>query len=218
VNRASGTDSDNGCWLRRLVSLRIHGVVKSFLNYCVCKLLGFALKLITGVFGIVRIPTLAIKPKARSVWERKTPTLGQCVTASGAEWVSYEKDVWYLLKSERLETETAVSEFLDYLRFPIWALPENIPNKAAFVNILTPLIKLGVPLPVEHIKRTYCTKYTNCQIKTMQQINEISPESISSDTSQNRVNADNAFGSLEPSADSGVAKIHGVATQANEKS
>lgn len=145
------------------------------------------------------------------------PPLPQITTASGAKWESNIGGEWCLLKPNSVKIETAVFELLEYLNFPTWSLFIDLDDKIALVNILTPLVEVGVPLAIKDIERTYCAEYREREIGTMQHIKEKSSKTKPGDTSQNRVNSDNAFGSLKPSADSSVAKTHGAAPQANAR-
>jgi hypothetical protein len=177
------------------------------LHDCIRKLFGFTLKFIKGAIRSVSKTALTIKTKARAVWEREIPPLGQFTTTGGAQWESYKKGEWCLLETNGVETKTAVCELLEYLHFPFWALQGEIKEKTAFLDILAPLIELGMTLPVEYIKRTYCAENSKGHIEALQWPPKTSTYAESSNPGQNRVDAHDVLSTFEPSTNSGVSPI-----------
>src|ERR1039457_3917906 len=77
VNRASGTDSDNGCWLRRLV--RGHGLAFDKDNYICCT------------------ATTSCDPKNEDKEETHPYLAGKCTCHKNAFWTPDESKILYLL-------------------------------------------------------------------------------------------------------------------------
>jgi hypothetical protein len=98
--------------------------------------------------------TFAYECDPDASWEAHLGPLREVVVACGAKWTRDGEGRWYILETNGAEKETAVRELLECFGFPTGFRLASGLKQSVYIERLTALHELGLPLPMEQLKRT----------------------------------------------------------------